>query len=141
MWFRIAFHYPDIGIVHEPLAVYHLDTPDSLIKSRGQDVEALVDFLSRNLRLAGEHGKAAEFGPCASLLLRKWIRAMLFAGLGSQARRLSKEFGSLLDWYFRIFVWVASLCPSLTATVLRSVSRLARAVGLRRGPTRKSSTT
>ncbi len=139
MWFRIAFAYLDIGIVHEPLAVYHLDTPDSLIKSRSQDVEPLVDFLSRNLQLAEQHGKAAEFGPCASLLLRKWIRGMLFAGLGSQARRLSREFWNLLDWYFRIFVWTASLCPGLTATVLRSLSRLARFTGLRRGPTRKPS--
>jgi glycosyltransferase involved in cell wall biosynthesis len=140
MWFRIAFEYPDIGIVYEPLAVYHLDTPVSLIKTRSQDVDAMVDFLSRNLRLAEQHGKAAEFGPCASLLLRKWIRGMLFAGLGSQARRLSRQFGSLLDWYFRIFVWAASLCPRLTATGLRFASRLARATGLRRGPTRKSST-
>jgi glycosyltransferase involved in cell wall biosynthesis len=139
MWFRIAFDYPDIGIVYEPLAVYHLDTPDSLIKSRSQDVEAMVDFLSRNLRLAEQHGKAAEFGPCASLLLRKWIRGMLFARLGPQARRLSREFGHLLKWYFRMFVWAATLCPGLTAAVLHSISHLARAVGLRRGPTRKSS--
>jgi glycosyltransferase involved in cell wall biosynthesis len=139
MWFRIAFHYPDIGIVYEPLAVYHLDTPDSLIKSRSQDVEALVDFLSRNLQLALQHGKAAEFGPCASLLLHKWIRAMLFAGLGSQARRLSRQFGNLLAWHIRLAVWIAALCPGLTAAVLRSVSHLARAIGLRRGPTRKPS--
>jgi glycosyltransferase involved in cell wall biosynthesis len=139
MWFRIAFQYPDIGIVYEPLAIYHLDTPDSLIKSRSQDVEALVDFLSRNLRLAEQHGKASEFAPCASLLLRKWIRAMLFAGLGSQARRLSRQFGNLLAWHFRLGVWIASLCPGLTAAALRSMSRLARAVGLRRGPTRKPS--
>jgi glycosyltransferase involved in cell wall biosynthesis len=139
MWFRIAFQYPDIGIVYEPLAVYHLDTPDSLIKSQSQDVEALVDFLSRNLRLAEQHGKAAEFGPCASLLLRKWIRGMLFAGLGSQARRLSRQFGNLLAWHIRLGVWIASLCPGLTAAVLRSVSRLARITGLRRGPTRKPS--
>ncbi len=139
MWFRIAFDYPDIGIVYEPLAVYHLDTPDSLIKSRSQDIEAMVDFLSRNLRLAEQHGKAAEFGPCASLLLRKWIGGMLFAGLGRPARRLSGEFRCLLEWYFRLFVWAASLCPGLTAAALRSVSRLARITGLRRGPTRKPS--
>lgn len=141
MWFRIAFETPDIGTVDEPLAVYHLDTPDSLIKTRRQDVDVLIEFLSRNLRLAEQHGKAAEFGPCASLLLRTWIRGMLFAGLGPQARRLAGKFRYLLPLHFVCFAWLGSLCPGLTAGLLRSVSRLARSIGLRRGPTRKPSAT
>lgn len=139
MWFRIAFECLEIGIVSEPLAVYHLDTPDSLIKSRRQDVDVLIEFLRRNLRLAQDRGRTAEFRPCASLLLRTWIRGMLFAGLGPQTRRLAGEFGSYLPRHFLIFAWMGSLCPGLTAVGLRFISRLARIVGLRREPTRKPS--
>lgn len=140
MWFRIAFQFPEIGIVYEPLAVYYLDTPDSIIKSRLQDVEVLIQFLRRNLRLAQDHGKAAEFQPCASLMLRKWIRGLLFAGQGRQAKGFANEFGSMLPLYYRILVWIGSLFPGLTASGLQSVSRLARGMGLRNSATRTPST-
>jgi glycosyltransferase involved in cell wall biosynthesis len=138
MWFRIAYRWPTMGYCSEPIAIYHMGIQGSLLQRVDpDDGEVFGGFLSRNLRLAREHGKAAEFGPCASLLLRKWIRGLLFAGLGRPARRLSREFGDLLEWHFRAFVRAAALCPGLTAAVLRGASRLARTIGLRRGPTRR----
>ncbi len=137
MWFRIAYRYPDIGICPEPLSIYHLDSPDSLIKSRSLDVQVMIDFFSRNLRLSEEHGKLAEFRPCATVLMRMWIRGLLFDGMGTQAWKLTHEFGYLLPWHYRLSTSFASLFPSATAGALRNLSRLLRASGLRRGPTRQ----
>ncbi len=130
MWFRIAFEDPRIGVVEDPLAVYSLDTPNSLVKSRAWNVDAMIQFLDRNLRSAQDHGKADEFRPCASLLLRTWIRGMLFAGQGRQAKGLANGFRYLLPLHYRMLVWFGRLVPGLTASCLRSASRLARRLGL-----------
>jgi glycosyltransferase involved in cell wall biosynthesis len=139
LWFRIALEYPQIGIVHEPLAVYHLDTPGSLIKSQSQEVGPLAEFLSRNLQRANERGMAAEFRPCAALLLKKWIRGMLFSGQGRKTKALTDSFGYLLPFYFRMLAWVGARCPRFTASCLQTISRGARSAGLRRGAARTAS--
>ena len=33
LWWRIAYRWPQIGYVSRPLAVYHLEVPDSLIQT------------------------------------------------------------------------------------------------------------
>ncbi len=133
MWFRIAYRSPQVGYVSNPIAVYHLDVPGSLIRDRStMAVGAYCDFLERNLELSREHGRLADFRPCAIYLLRRWLRAMLFEARGRDVRAMIRQFGVLLPGWYKAFMWLLTAFPKTTAAGCRMISRIVRLLGLRK---------
>ncbi len=134
LW-RIAYRWPRIGYVAEPLAVYHLDTPTSLIKTV-KDRAVLAETIARHLELSEQAGKGADFKPCAVMMLRKWIRGMLFSAEGGEARNLIRRFDELLPCGYRLLIYVLTIFPGVTAFMCRGISLCAKKLKLWRQPSR-----
>ncbi len=112
MWFRIAYRHPAIGFIPEPLAIYHLDIPNSIVKAH-TDPKIIEDFLRRHFALAEQFGKTAEFRPCAKKLLASWLEILLEQKRGTEARYLLRQFGDLLNLYCRYTTYIRGLFPRL----------------------------
>lgn len=134
LW-RIAYRWPRIGYVAEPVAVYHLDTPTSLIKTV-KDRGVLGETIARHLELSEEAGKGEDFKPCAVMMLRKWIRGMLFTAESRDARDLIRRFDELLPCSYRLLIYLLTVFPGITAFMCRSISLVLKTLKLRRRPSR-----
>jgi glycosyltransferase involved in cell wall biosynthesis len=110
MWLRIAYKYPQIGYVFEPLAIYHTDVPGSIVKEH-KEPENIHFFIERHLAAAAEHNLLDEFRPYAASLLGYWIGAMLQEKKGAAVRKLLKEYGYLYSKYFIATAFIKSLFP------------------------------
>ena len=112
MWFRIAYIQPRIGFIFEPLAVYHLDISDSIIKVH-TDWRLIDEFLTRHLELAANKHRLDAFRPCAQTAMRYWIRILMNKNEGTAIRRLLRSHQDLIEPKQRRDLWRASLTPRL----------------------------
>ena len=131
MWWRIAYRWPKIGYLTQPLAVYHLDVAGSIIR-KYQDSDISCDLIQRHLELAQQHGRLADFEPCAIYLLRRWMRAMLFEARGREVRAMTGQFGDLLPGWYKVFMRLFAAFPRTTAAGCHMISRIVRFLGLRK---------
>ena len=131
LWWRIAYQQPQIGFIAEPLAIYHLTVPASISKKFSQ-IELYIELLHRHLELSSQHNRRGAFEPVAQMMLRVWIRGMLFDARGEDIRRLLKEFPNLYPVWYRIWMTLLTTFPNVTASVCRGISRIVRLLHLRR---------
>ncbi len=131
MWWRIAYRWPKIGYLAEPLAIYHLDVEGSIIRKH-KDSTILCDLIERHLKMAEEHGRLEEFRACAVYLLRRWMRSMLFEAQGEDIRGMLKQFDELLPGGYKMFMRALTTFPKATAVGCRGISRIVRLLGLRK---------
>ena len=110
MWYRIAYIQPRIGFIFEPLAVYHLDTHDSIIKVH-TDWRLIDEFLTRHLELAANKHRLDAFRPCAQTAMRYWIRILMNRNEGAAIRRLLRSHPNLIEPKQRRDLWRASWIP------------------------------
>lgn len=110
MWLRIAYRYPQIGYVFEPLAIYHTDVPESIVKKH-KEPENIRFFIERHLAAAAEHNLLDEFRPCAAAMVGCWIDIILQEKDGTAVRKLLKEYGYLYSKYFIATTFIKSLFP------------------------------
>jgi glycosyltransferase involved in cell wall biosynthesis len=141
MWYRVANIYPAFGYICQPLAVYHLEIIDS-ISQKQAFLQWHEEFILRHLEIAKDHGRLEAFEPCATYLLRSWIRSMLFSAQAKEIRNLLSRFGYLLPGYFRAIMWTLTAFPGTTQTGCMIISKIVRTFNLRkrvvrRGPKKK----
>jgi glycosyltransferase involved in cell wall biosynthesis len=112
VWLRLAYLNMKLAVVWKPVAMYHIQTPESATQTvlRPEDVNSL---LTRHLILAAEAGKLAEFKSCARIIFGHWIYKFLLAGRSRQVRDLLSTYGFLLTPYGRWTSYLGSLCPKL----------------------------
>jgi len=133
MWWRIAYRYPQIGYVAEPLAVYHLTRPGALTQTfQANKMKILADLVDRHLALAAQHGRLDAFRPVVSFLVHRWLRGMLFYNRPDDVKRMLDRFGHLLNPTFGILIRLSMISPGVTARTCHAVSRLVRMLRLRR---------
>ena len=138
MWWRIAYRYPRIGFCPEPLAVYHLDVPGSVIR-RYYEASILGELIERHVQLSQRHGMAEAFRPVASHFLRLWTRGMLFNDRIGQIRPLLRRFPALTSRGWRCLMWLLTVCPPLTRWACRVLSSVVRRLRLRQSVVRSPS--
>jgi glycosyltransferase involved in cell wall biosynthesis len=125
MWWRIAYRFPRIGYLAQPLAMMHLDALDiaaarrHLAGKRGEDARKLV---ARHLKLAQEQGMLAEFTPMARKVLRKSLVTTIYHGFKPDARAIIQQFAGLLPWHWRAAAYILTIFPRATALVARSLT-------------------
>lgn len=114
LWFRIAYQFPQVGYVPQPLAVYHLDTPDSSTKIN-DSVDYMIDLVERHRTLSRKFNRADAFRPCIMHMLQVWIRQLEKQKRSQDAFILLDRYGSFLskrfrrEMHFRLSVpWVGS---------------------------------
>lgn len=131
MWFRMAYRWPAIGYVAEPLAIYYVDIPASaLARYRSPQHYNPAAFVDRHLALSEAAGKTEAFRPCAAALVRQNIRSYLFTDCGDGAQRLLAHFENLLPWHYRLAMGLLAKHPRSTGRLLRTISWLLRLLHL-----------
>ena len=131
LWFRIAYRYPQIGHVPEPLAIYHMSTPQSLTKSfRNMDIQA--EFIKRHLTIAAEHGRGDALKPCAAHMVTSWIRSLLFNNHPEQVHKFLADFGELLSPFYKALFRILMISPRTTAWTCHLISKIVRKLNLRK---------
>ena len=135
LWFRIAMQWPRIGFVPQPVAVYHLQRPGSLMDftKSAKRLEVICDVIERSVVLAKEHERMDMFAPCASFLLRRVIRSSLFEHTSAAVvRDILKRFDDLFTIRYKTFIRFCTGFPRATAFVLHLISKIVRTLHLRR---------
>jgi len=74
LFFRVAYKWPQIGYLQEPLSVNHFGRCGSITQTNRFLVEQRCDLIERHLELAASHGMSESFRPCAIRLLSRWLR-------------------------------------------------------------------
>ena len=136
MWLRIAYRYPKIGYIAQPLAIYHLFIPGSISRKQ-KDAQIHRDLIKRHLILAAEKNRLDEFKPCAAHMIRTWIRSMLFDGQPEEIRKMLDEFDNLLPRNYKKFIKLLTTFPNATAWICHEISTMIRKLNLRRRATRR----
>jgi len=135
LWFRMAMRWPQIGFVPEPVAVYHLHRPGSLMDftQSAKRLEVICNIVERSAGLAKEHDRMDKFAPCGGFLLRRTIRSNLFEYASAQlVQDMLKRFDPLFSTGYKTFIRVLTKFPRATAFVLHLISRIVRLLNLRR---------
>ena len=128
MWWRIAYRWPAIGYIAEPLAVYHIDTPESNTKKYTESrwIGRLIEI---HLQLSAEHGQLDRFRPCASHMLAYCIRRSLRDEGIIGIRDLIVRFGKLLPRSHVSALRLLTIWPHATQAlmpILRVVNKIVR---------------
>ena len=130
MWLRVAYLYPKIGFVPQPLAVYHLGISGSIVR-RHRKLPIYTDFIRRHIALAEEHNKPEQFRPCAAVAMKRWIRGLLFEARSREIREMIDTFPQFFSPAYRAFIKIATAFPRTTAAACHTFSRIIRILRLR----------
>jgi glycosyltransferase involved in cell wall biosynthesis len=125
MWFKIAYRHRQIGFLSEPLAIYHLAVPDSIIKSY-KDPAIIREFTQRHLALAAQYNCLDQFTPCAAKMLGWWIACRLNEKKGKDVRNLLCDYGYLFKPYCRITTYIRAMFPGTAAFYEKIKKRIAK---------------
>jgi glycosyltransferase involved in cell wall biosynthesis len=135
MWMRVAYRWPRIGYVAEPMALYNLDRPGSLMFAtpNAEKMRTNCDLMDKHIKLASESGCRKYFEPCAEFMLRRWIRGLLFCeGQKPDIRRMLGRYTAILPTSYRMCIWTLTIWPQATVQICHGISWVVRRLGLRR---------
>jgi glycosyltransferase involved in cell wall biosynthesis len=127
MWWRIAYHYPRIGYLPQPLVIMHLDVqPETNIRVHLRNTRAkdVLKLIARHLELAQQYGSMNEFKPLASQVLHRSLRTALFHGFRDDACEIAARFRDFFSWYMYYVILLLTFFPRLTSVLMRTISYL-----------------
>lgn len=125
MWFRIAYRYPKVGYVKEPLAIYHRGVGGSIVKTHNHP-EIVIELIQRHLTLAEEQNRQDVFRSVATAITKMWIHWSWEDQRAFQIRLLLKELGFLLNRWYKLALYILTIFPGLTLAmmpVLRKINK------------------
>ena len=131
LWYRIAYQRPRIGFIPQPLAIYHMVVPQS-ISHKHKQTEHIIEFIKRHLELSAEFGRLDAYKAFAGYSVTSWIRGLIFENKPAEIRRLLGEFEELLTFRFETIIRLLLIWPSATAMICHIISKIVRALALRK---------
>lgn len=133
LWLRIAYREPRIGYLSVPLAIYHLQTGQQNVSITYRSGQTCLELLDRHLSLSAKWERDEAFRALAGILLRRWMRGLLFyAEHAGEVRKMADHFSDLLSRKDRVLFRVLSAFPKITECVLRTISKFVQITGLRK---------
>ncbi|MFC1782230.1 glycosyltransferase family 2 protein [Planctomycetota bacterium] len=123
LWFRMAYRWPQIGYVSQPLVVVHLETPESITK-RYDQFSVRCELVERHLKLSAELGQLEQFRPCAVQMLQRVIRDMVILRRGAETTAALEQFDDLLDRRFKREMRFRTSWPRLGALLVKVLSMM-----------------
>lgn len=136
LWLRIAYRYPKVGFSPQPLVIYHMGVPNSLMRIHRPE-SLHISFIGRHLKIAQTENMLDTFLPAAAFMARRWIRGMLFEGRKAEIRELLDRYPMVFSSFYRRAVYLLTIFPAFTAGICHGLSRFIRFFGLRRKVVRK----
>ncbi|MFI4911316.1 MAG: glycosyltransferase family 2 protein [Sedimentisphaeraceae bacterium JB056] len=132
MWWRIACRWPEIGVVAEPGAIYHMQVEGSITKAKFP-AALYCELILRHRGIAEEYGHRPEFDKMASFMVKRWLRSMLLhRQRADDVRFLLSELKVVIPLWYQILIRTAVFWPHGTESLLRSISRFLRLTKLRK---------
>ncbi len=125
LWFRIAYRYPVAGYLPEPLAVYHMDTPGSSIKTNF-DIESFQKLVHRHETLSRELKREKDARPAISCWIQYRMRALLKAHQYNGLSALLRSFEGYLPARFKQEMRFILLYPPICSPLAESIHRIKR---------------
>ena len=133
LWWRIAWRHSKTGFVTDPIAIYHLPAQPTLSQeNRSSHMAILCPLLDKHLEIARSQGSEDRFKPVVSFLVTAWIRGLLFRGDKENICMLISNYGYSLNLGFKLFVTVLMVFPRFTANGCHVISKIVRALKLRK---------
>ncbi|MCF7954580.1 MAG: glycosyltransferase family 2 protein [Phycisphaerae bacterium] len=123
LWYRIAYQYPKVGYLAEPLAVYHMDTPGSSTKVN-DEVDFMAGLIDRHLELSAKYGRREAFEPCVTHMLGVWVRQLFVEKRFADVKILLDRFGDFLSERFKREMRFRLIWPPVTNRIADVVMRL-----------------
>jgi len=113
LWWRIGYHYPELGFVNSPLIVYNAQMPGSLTASTKaiSIIETLSEMFEKNLSLSRQFGVKDDIKPFIVQRLRKWSYNLYCQGHFKQIRKCLKTFNDILPMSFKFVMNILTMLP------------------------------
>ena len=113
LWWRIGYHYPELGYVNSPLIVYNAQMADGLTASTKaiSIIETLSEMFEKNLSLAKQFGAEDDIRPFVIQRLRKWSYNLYCRGHFKEIRETLKTFNDILPIGFKVIMNILTLLP------------------------------
>ena len=139
MWWRINYHFQDIGYCPEPLAIYFLDRPDSLSQefNTKKYIENKTILIDKHLLLAKKYNMLSLFEKEISNTSISYIRSLLFQNKPTFIKLYIDKYGKLMPVKFVLFIKLIMIAPSFTAWCCHALSKISRKLKLRKRVIRK----
>lgn len=140
MRWRIAYQFPAIGYVSEPLAICHLNVQDtvtkrlSLASKRGDEARRLI---AEHLEMARKLGRLDALMPVAVRKLRTTLLTSIYHGFKDDARQTIGQFPGLFPWHWRCATYLLTTFPRFSSVSLQSLAYVAYKLRLQRQATRR----
>jgi len=121
MWWRIAYRWPEIGYINQPLAVYYRMRPGSLSTetARKEKTRHLCYLLDTHLTLAAENNRLDEFKILAAGMLLWWMKNLYQEKSFAQIRDILKRYGHLLPFWYKTNMRLKATFPRLYSKIAR----------------------
>lgn len=97
LFLRIAYEWPSIGYLQEPLVLYSAGRPDSVTEQHRGQVRQRCELIERHLRLSAQFGREQAFEPCARRMLETCIGRALAVNPYEDFRELPDSLERLLS--------------------------------------------
>ncbi|MHC4131899.1 MAG: glycosyltransferase family 2 protein [Planctomycetota bacterium] len=140
MWWRIAYRYPAIGYLPEPLVIVHLNVEVAASTKTRLVVKQTPwsgELITRHLKLATEQGRMEVFKPYARKLLHKKLIEIIYHGHKEDARSTIKDFREFFPWHWRIGTYLLTIFPKLTSATAHIVAYMHYKLGLEKQVSRR----
>ncbi|MCF7954848.1 MAG: glycosyltransferase family 2 protein [Phycisphaerae bacterium] len=123
LWFRIAYQYPKVGYLAEPLAVYHTDTPGSSTKTN-DEVDHMLYLIDRQLKISAQFGRQQELKPCITSMLGSRIRQFVNQKRYADVKILLDNFNEYLPRRFQREINFRLIFPPLSNCMADMILKL-----------------
>jgi len=122
MWWRIAYEFPEIGYICEPLAILHIEVQDDystrlrIENKKGTDIQNL---LIKHLDLAKNYSVDEDYFSYIGKIAKKALQSAIFNGHKKPAREFISKLDFLFSPYWKFLAYFLTIAPATTSKGLR----------------------
>lgn len=133
LWYRIAYQYPQVGYLRQPLAVYHLDNPVRSTKINDK-IDFMINLIDRHTELSKKYNRYEPFYLCIRHMLQVWIRQLTAQRRYADVQILLDRFSDYLPARFIREMSFRLLLPALTNPIADAWMKIKRSCLLTEKP-------
>jgi glycosyltransferase involved in cell wall biosynthesis len=127
LFWRIAYHWPQIGYVDKPLTTY-TQRSDGLVRTTPTEIvlSSMIAVYDYHLQYATQIGQEKQIKPYMSRKIQKWTYLFYFQEDFQKANTLFRHFYNVLPFSFRIIMLILLKCPTRTKRIGQKLLRILR---------------